>query len=81
MRKNIIILLLIIISTQLRAQDITGSWLGSIAISGIDLRLAFHIKKRLQTPAIPQQLTARTKRYLAARRAKLMLKKTAFSLK
>ena len=30
---------------QLHAQDVTGSWLGSIAVSGINLRLAFNIKK------------------------------------
>ena len=39
------LLLLLTVSSQLMAQGITGSWLGSIAVSGINLRLAFNIKK------------------------------------
>ncbi len=41
----LLIILLAAFSSQLKAQGITGSWLGSIAVSGINLRLAFNIKK------------------------------------
>jgi len=45
MKKNLIIGLLLISSTWVFSQDITGEWNGALHVQGMQLRLVFHISK------------------------------------
>jgi alpha-beta hydrolase superfamily lysophospholipase len=45
MKKLAIVATIFCLVNQLKAQDITGSWLGSIAVGGTHLHLVFNIKK------------------------------------
>jgi len=45
MKKNLIISLLLISSTWVFGQDITGEWNGALNVQGMQLRLVFHVSK------------------------------------
>jgi len=45
MKKLVIVALIVCCIGQLKAQDIAGSWVGSIAVGGTHLHLVFNIKK------------------------------------
>lgn len=49
MKKLLICLFAICIGSNLKAQDITGSWIGAIPVNGTQLHLVFHIKKATDT--------------------------------
>ena len=45
MKKNLLISLLLTITTLIFGQDITGDWNGALKVGGMQLRLVFHITK------------------------------------
>ena len=45
MKKLIIVLTCLLLAAGVKAQDITGSWLGSISVGGTNLHLVLNIKK------------------------------------
>lgn len=45
MKKNLLISLLLMISTLIFSQEITGDWNGLLKVSGMQMRLVFHITK------------------------------------
>ena len=49
MKKLLIAALAIFVAGQLKAQDVTGSWVGAISVSGVKLHLVFNIKKTSDT--------------------------------
>jgi len=49
MKKILICLFAVIVGSNVYAQDITGSWIGSIPVNGTQLHLIFHIKKASDT--------------------------------
>ncbi|SHN11367.1 alpha/beta hydrolase family protein [Mucilaginibacter sp. OK098] len=46
MKKLLICVFILCIACQLKAQDLTGSWQGSIAVGSVNLRLVFNIDKK-----------------------------------
>jgi uncharacterized protein len=48
MKKTIIIILTILITQSLNAQDITGNWNGMLKVQGMELRLVFNISKEAE---------------------------------
>jgi pimeloyl-ACP methyl ester carboxylesterase len=49
MKKLIICVFTLCIVSQLKAQDIAGSWLGSISVGGLSIRVVFNISKNGET--------------------------------
>ncbi|BAU55795.1 alpha/beta hydrolase family protein [Mucilaginibacter gotjawali] len=49
MKKLLLAALVICFAGQLKAQDVTGSWVGAISVSGVKLHLVFNIKKTSDT--------------------------------
>ena len=45
MKKITFILMLLAAAFNLKAQDVTGDWYGALNISGVQLRLVFHVNK------------------------------------
>ncbi len=52
MKKLIIVLVCLLAAAGVNAQDITGSWVGSIALGGVNLHLVFNIKKGSDTSLV-----------------------------
>ena len=49
MKKLLAAVLAVCFAGQLKAQDVTGSWVGAISVSGVKLHLVFNIKKTSDT--------------------------------
>ncbi|MDR3694457.1 alpha/beta fold hydrolase [Mucilaginibacter sp.] len=49
MKKLLIVALAVCFTGQLKAQDVTGSWVGAISVRGVKLHLVFNIKKTSDT--------------------------------
>ena len=49
MKKIVIAIFALCLANQLKAQDIAGNWVGTIAVSGINVRLVLNIKKTSDT--------------------------------